>query len=195
MLEKQQRCCSRTTDSQPRVFQSSSIGLGTSSSQNAILACNPGSRDTAQSRSREGGQRMGEKRAGSRWGPQHPHKHPPPTMLAQVWGCSSPFPAARDQPKGRGKSQGSLIASQVSSLSSSNRHRTDHARLRRGGKTRMGQGSLQGDPSTVDLLFYKLQGAFLGWYHDAAGEHGPLLGPCPHTKPSEGGGQEVPAGA
>lgn len=50
---------------------------------------------------------MGEKRTGKRWGPQHPHKHPPPTMLVQIWGRSSPFPAARDQPKTRGRSQGS----------------------------------------------------------------------------------------
>lgn len=50
---------------------------------------------------------MGEKRTGKRWGPQHPHKHPPPTMLVQIWGRSSPFPAARDQPKTRCRSQGS----------------------------------------------------------------------------------------
>lgn len=122
----------------------------------------------------------------SAWGPQSPHKHQPPVMLAQVCDHSSPFPTAQGQPRARGKGLGSIVTSWVTSWSSLNWHKTNHAYLKREGQTHTGQGSFaRGLLSAMDLLFYKPQSPTFSWrYHS--------LGPASHTRIAEALRQEVP---
>lgn len=132
-----------------------------------------------QCRTREGGQRMEEEVDRSGWRPQPLRKHQPPMILPQVCGCSSSFLVAQGQPVARDKGLGSLVTSWVISLSSLNRHRTNHTCLRREGKMHVGQDSFARCLlSTMVLLFYKLQSPTSSWgYHS--------LGPASHTRISE----------
>lgn len=115
---------------------------------------------------------MEEEADRSGWGPQPPRKHQPPVMSTQVCGCSSPIHVAQGQPRQRPRVHHHFLSDLFVLFKLAQKK----SRLRREGKTRVGQGSFARDLiSAMVLLSYKLQSPTFSWWNHS-------LGPASHAK-------------